>query len=367
MKAIICGGGTLGHVTPGISIAETILERDRNSKILFIGREGGEENKIIQNHGYRLETVKISGISRSLSLSNIETVRNIFKALKKSKEILLDFSPDIVIGTGGYVCWPVIKSAQRLKIPNIIHESNVCPGLSTRLLASKCNRVLLNFPGSEVAFKNKENLRIVGNPIRRSLLNESKDSARKKLGIKKSDFFIFSFGGSGGSQKLNECIISLMKNYSSRFSHIKHVHACGKRYFEQTKKEHPELCEERNGCVIYPFIENISAYIAGADVIICRCGAMTLSEISRAGTVPILIPSPNVTDNHQYKNGKLFTDKGAAIMIEESELNYRTLVDAVKYLESNPEIKRKMSSKVSAFHRNDTRELIYQEISFFLQ
>lgn len=362
MNLIICGGGTAGHITPGISIAETVISKEPNSKILFIGREGGDENSIIRRRGFELKTIKIQGIARKLTLKNIKSLIGASTALVKSRKIIKDFVPDAVIGTGGYVCWPVIKAAQTLNLPTAIHESNVYPGLSTRLLYNKCDRVFLNFPGSEKEFKNKEKLIVVGNPLLNNLISETRQGARKKLGISNNEFLILSFGGSGGSEIINKNVVSLMKSYCEKLKRIRHVHATGKKYYTKIKTSYPELAQGHNGCIIYPFIEDISTYLRAADIVICRCGAMTLSEIASAGAISILIPSPNVTDNHQYKNGKLFVDKGAALMIEETELNERTLLDAVRYLENNALLRQKMKRNLSTFAVNNAREEIYTEL-----
>ena len=362
MRVVFCGGGTAGHITPAISIAESILIKHPDSKILFIGRAGGDENHLITHCGFDLKEIEIHGIKRSLSLKNLELIRMLFRAIKQSKEILKHFNPNVVIGTGGYVSWPVLKAAQSLKIPTIIHESNAYPGLTTRILASKCDKVLINFPESKNHLKNKSNVCTVGNPIRRAFFKYSRASARKELGIKPTTFFILSLGGSGGSEIINQQIITLMKNYSQKLSDTLHIHACGKRYFEEIKKKNAELIESQNGTRIIPFIENMALYATAADIIICRCGAMTLSEISKAGCVPILIPSPNVTDNHQYKNGKVFSDKGAAILLEESELTERSLTDAVKYLKREVAQRKRMASKLSTLHNPNCLNLICQEI-----
>lgn len=362
MNMIICGGGTAGHITPGISIAETVISNEPNSRILFIGRESGDENSIIRRRGFDLKTIKIQGISRQSTIKNVKSILTASTALIKSRKIIKEFEPDVVIGTGGYVCWPVLKAAQILNVPTAIHESNVCPGLSTRLLYNKCDRVFLNFPGSEKEFKNKDNLMTVGNPLLSNLICETRQGARKKLGISSGDFLILSFGGSGGSETINKNMITLMKNYCEKSKRIRHVHATGKRYFTKIKTSYPELTKGQNGCIIYPFIEDISTYMRAADIVISRCGAMTLSEIASSGAISILIPSPNVTDNHQYKNGKLFVDKGAALMIEESELNERTLIDAVRYLENNALLRQRMKNNLSSFAVNNAREKIYDEL-----
>ena len=362
MRVIFCGGGTAGHITPAISIAENIKERHPSSEILFIGREGGDENKITTHNGFKVTEIQAGGIKRGITIKNFETAITLLKSLRRSKEIISDFAPDVVIGTGGYVCWPVIKAAQRLGIPTAIHESNICPGLTTRTLSKKCDRVLLNFPGSEKEFKKKENLRVVGNPIRKDFAKYTRQSARKSLGIPNSTFFILSLGGSGGAESINNNVIKLMQNFSSNQADVMHIHISGKRYYESIKSRHPEFCNSSNKCRIFPFIESIPKYISAADTIICRCGAMTLSEVSQAGCVPILIPSPNVTDDHQKKNGKKFADMGAAIMIEESELNEKTLTDAVLYLKRESLIRKRMAARLKKFYNPDCLDLIYREI-----
>lgn len=367
MRAIIAGGGTAGHVTPGISIAEVILSREKDSKILFIGRENGDENGIIKRRGFELKTLKISGFSRKLTPTNLRKAFHAVTALAAAGRIIREFEPDVVIGTGGYVCWPVLKAAQMAKIPTVLHESNVVPGLTTRMLAPKCTRVLLNFPGSEKELKRKDNVAVVGNPLLSGLMHESRDGARRKLGISNGDFFILSFGGSGGAEVLNKHAIALMQNYCLRVGRIRHVHATGKKYYSAIKSAYPSLATGNGGCVIHPFIDDMATYMRAADIVICRCGAMTLSEVAAARTVPILIPSPNVTDDHQYKNGKLFVDRGAALMIEESELNDRTLIDAVRYLENNPHLRMKMQSKLKEFSTENSRELIYDHLCKILQ
>jgi UDP-N-acetylglucosamine--N-acetylmuramyl-(pentapeptide) pyrophosphoryl-undecaprenol N-acetylglucosamine transferase len=280
--------------------------------------------------------------------------------------MIKDISPEIVIGTGGYVCWPVLKAAQMARIPTVLHESNAVPGLCTRLLAPKCTRVLLNFPGSEGELRRKDNTAVVGNPILSSLTSETREGARRRLGISSSEFMILSFGGSGGAQILNKHAIALMQNYCMRVNRIRHVHATGRKYYAMIKGAYPALARGSGGCIVHPFIEDMSTYMKAADVVICRCGAMTLSEVASAGVVPILIPSPNVTDNHQYKNAKLFVDKGAALMIEESELNDRTLIDAVRYLENNPQLRAKMRERLKEFSTENSREIIYRHLKEIL-
>ena len=197
-------------------LSETIKEYDRSADILFIGREGGEENESIKREGFNLKCIKICGIKRKITTENIKNVMIALSSRKKVAEILKEFTPDIVVSTGGYVCWPVISVANRLKIPTIIHESNATPGLVTKILAAKCTRVLLNLSGSERKFKRKDNIRLVGNPSKNSFIAIDKKNARKRLGISDNEFMILSFGGSGGSKVINEAIIEVMKEYSQK-------------------------------------------------------------------------------------------------------------------------------------------------------
>lgn len=362
MKIMFCGGGTAGHLTPAIAIAEALLKQDKNTDVLFVCREDGSENEAVIKKGYQIKTISISGIERKISFKNAKNILTALKAIKKSQKIIKEFSPDVVIGTGGYVTFPVLRAAQKMKIPTVIHESNACPGLVTKLLAPKCSRVLLNLKGSEKEFKNKKNIRIVGNPVREDFFINDKATARKKLGISHNEFLISSFGGSGGSEKINNTIIALMNTHSSKSKKIRHIHSCGIKYYDKIKKEYPSLTSGKNGCVIKPYIYDISNVILASDIIISRCGAMTLAEICAAGCVAILIPSPNVTNNHQYKNAKLISDAEAAIMIEESELNDRVLLDTVRKLEGDSELRGILSKKIKDMYVKNSKELIVNEI-----
>lgn len=362
MKIIICGGGTAGHVTPGIAIAEVIKENDSSAEIVFIGREGGEENEITKRHGYRLEALRISGFTRKITPMNVKSLFLALSALKKAKSFIRSFKPDIVIGTGGYVSWPVIKAAQGLRIPTAIHESNVYPGLTTRTLAKGCDRVLLNYSETASYLKRKDNTVTVGNPILSDIVQGTRESARRKLGIRNDEIFILSFGGSGGSEIMNRNIIELMTQYSQSKRNVQHLHASGRKYFHAVKSAHPELIQGTLGCRIVPFIEEMPTYMNAADIVISRAGAMTLSEIAAASVVPILIPSPNVTDNHQYKNSRLYSDADAALMIEEASLTPRLLIEKVNFLVENRSLRLKLRKNLRNFYKENTRELIYREI-----
>ena len=323
MKLIFTCGGTSGHVSPALAIAEEIKSIDPECEILFICRESGYENKPILKSGYDVKYLNVRGIERRITTKNIKSIALALSAEKAARRIISDFKADAVVGTGGYVCWPVLHAANSMKIPTILHESNAVAGLVTRLLAKRTTRVILNAEECAKYLKRKDNVCVLGNPLSKKFYTVSRKSARKKLKIADSDFYILSYGGSGGAQKMNDVIADVIKSYSSKEPGVKHLHATGARYF----KTYGQV--QHKNCRIVPYIENMHEHLAAADVVICRCGAMTLSEIEAVGTPAILIPSPNVTDNHQYENGRVLEKHGTALMIEEKNLDKNSLIKAI--------------------------------------
>lgn len=343
MRILFSGGGTAGHVNPAIAIAEALSKRNPESEIAFIGREGGKENELVKSAGIRLFTIPVSGLSRSLSPKNLKAIKNALSAKRIAKDILKEFTPDAVIGTGGYVCWPVLSAAHACGIPTAIHESNASFGLTTRLLANKCDLLLL---GTDTCTEKHKNAVYTGNPLRADFGKSTKREARHLLKIPNGKRLIISVGGSIGAKKLNDACVAVMKDYSVKDRSILHIHSCGSRYYEQIQKLFPELCKGSGNCRIVPFIKNMATALTAADAVISRCGAMTLSEIAYCATPAILIPSPNVTGNHQLKNARYFCDLGAAVLLEESELDEENLWREINEILSHPEVAVAMSKKM---------------------
>ena len=359
MKFLLSGGGTAGHVTPAIAIAKELKKQYPNSEILFIGRDGGGENNAVIKSGIKIETIKIQGLVRKLSIKNVEIILNAFKAKNEAERILQNFKPDVILGTGGYVCWPVLTAGRSMGIPILLHESNITPGLTTRLLSHKCDKVLLGKSETSHYFGSKVKAKTVGNPIDPSFYSLKKDTCRRKLKIKDEELFILSFGGSGGAEKINKVIEEFIINYSTKHKDIRHIHATGNKYYDEKYKK---CINNESGCDIIPYIDKMATYLTAADIVICRSGAMTIAEISATETVPILIPSPNVSSNHQYLNAKHLSDHSAAILIEEKNLTTEVLIDVVNRLKNDKNGRKTRAKNIKSYATPDAAKAIVSEL-----
>ncbi|MBO5416487.1 MAG: undecaprenyldiphospho-muramoylpentapeptide beta-N-acetylglucosaminyltransferase [Clostridia bacterium] len=365
MRVLMTGGGTGGHVNPALAIAEIIKRNQPDSEIAFIGTERGIENRLVPRAGYKLYYVNIQGIRRSLSPSNIKTAYLVLTAPKKAKRIIEEFRPDIVIGTGGYVCWPALKAAAQMGIPTAVHESNAIAGVAVKQLKDKVDVIMTNFASTAEGLDAKAKVVRVGNPMNGDFGQYVRAEARERLGIPEHiKTVIVSFGGSLGAQKLNEAVLELMKNFCAEREDVMHFHASGRNDSENVKRRAAEYgLDKKENIKISEYIYNMPELMAAADIIICRAGAMTLSEVAMSRRAAIIIPSPNVTDNHQYKNAKVLSDAGAAVLLQESELDGgRVLTERVSALSEDSAAREKMSRAIADFAEPDAGRLIYREI-----
>lgn len=363
MKVLISGGGTAGHVNPAIAIAEIIEKNIPGSEIAFVGRPEGIENDLVAKTHYKMHHIKASGFDRSLSPKNLVALYRMFASPRKAKKLIREFKPDVVIGTGGYVCYPLIKAATALGIPSILHESNATPGLAVRMLARSVSLVLLNFEESAQKLEAGVNYRTVGNPTRIGFSTLDRAETRRALGIGDGERLVVSFGGSLGAAKVNEACSVMMREVSLTDKRIRHIHATGKREFDAYSAFKNQMSLLSSGrCSVLPYINNMPELLSAADLVIARSGAMTLSELATAGCPAILIPSPNVTDGHQYKNAKLLADADAAILIEESELEEMTLSDKARELLADDTKREKLSKNIRAFAKTNANDLIFDAI-----
>lgn len=367
MRVLMTGGGTGGHVNPALAIAQTIMQNDPQSEIAFVGTPRGIENKLVPKAGYKLYHIDIRGLKRSLSLENIRTAILTVKAVHKAKALVREFKPDIVIGTGGYVCYPVVKAAASLGVPTALHESNAVAGVAVKLLAHCVDRIFLNFEETAASLHEyKSKLMRVGNPILGSFRHISAEDAKRKLNLPEgSRTLLLTYGGSMGAERLNDAVLEIMAEYTSKHPEVYHVHATGSIEWEAASAKFRELGLE--GCPnidMREYIYNMPDMMAAADLIICRAGAMTVSELAMSEKAAIFIPSPNVTNNHQYKNAKVLCDAEAAEMVEESALDSGALLGMVTKLLSPQGAKHRaeMGERIASFAVGDANKLIYKEI-----
>lgn len=367
MRVLMTGGGTGGHVNPALAIAQTIKENEPDSVIAFVGTPHGIENKLVPKAGYELYHVDIQGLKRSLSLDNIKTLYLTVQSVHRAKKLVREFKPDIVIGTGGYVCYPVVKAAAALGVPTALHESNAVAGVAVKMLAHVVDRIFLNFEETSASLEAyKDKLMRVGNPLLGSFRHVDPAEAKAKLGLPSgTKNVLLTYGGSMGAERLNDAVIEVMADYTAHHPETYHVHATGAIEWEAASAKYKELGLDKCPNIDFrEYIYNMPDVMAAADLIVCRAGAMTVSELAMSEKAAIFIPSPNVTNNHQYKNAKVLCDAEAAEMIEENALDSGALTGMVTKLLSDASAPRRaeMGEKIAAFAVRDANKLIYKEV-----
>lgn len=367
MKRILFAcGGTGGHINPALAIADTIKANDPDAVIEFVGTPTGKENDLVVREGYVLHKVKMTGLKRSLSLSNLKTAYYTLTAPIAAKKIVKNFAPDVVIGTGGYACYPTLLAAAILGIPTALHESNATPGKAVKLLRGKVDKILVNFDKTvELLDVDKSKVVRVGNPVRRVFGTVSREDARKKLGIDgKYKYMIVSCGGSGGAEGINSAVLDMMKNYLVSRPDVLIVHAAGDRDYDNAKKIFDEAgLGSYDNLQLVRYIYDMPLQMAASDIVICRAGAMTISEVAMLGRASIIIPSPYVADGHQFVNANTLFEKSAASMIEEKNLSGKTLFDEVDRLLSDRSARQTYEREVQKFALRDANKRIYEEIN----
>ncbi len=367
MRFLFSCGGTGGHINPAIAVARLVKEKKKDAEILFVGVEGGMETRLVPAAGFEIKTIKASSISRKLTPSalyeNMRSVARVFSAKKNAKAIIREFKPDVVMGTGGYACFPVLSAAAEIKVPTVLHEANAHPGLATRRLASKITKMLLNFKKTEEFLPKKVNCTTVGYPVRGDILMYSRELAREELGIEKP--LLVTFWGSLGAREMNKRIAEFMKLEKENGASFCHIHACGKfgyGWMPGLLSENGVTYEWEDGIWLREYIDDMPRVLAAADLVMCRGGAGTLSEINSRGVPAIIIPSPNVTDNHQYKNALELSRVGGAEVIAEVDADAKLLYERVCALINDPEKLADMRKKLISSATLDSAERIYEEM-----
>ncbi len=360
------GGGTGGHVNPAIAIAGSIRDNQKDSVIEFVGTSRGIENKLVPKEGYKLHHVEVQGFKRRITPYNIKSAWLAFTSPMKAKKLLRAFKPDLVVGTGGYVCWPLLKAASSMHIPTAIHESNAIPGVAVRMLARYVDRIYTNFDatGEALGEAYKDKIVKVGNPIKPEFASLSYEKARKTLGIEgKYKHFLLSCGGSMGAEKINDEMLAFMRDYSRFHPELLHVHATGAIEYEAAKEKFREY--GLDGCEnikLQEYIYDMPMQMAAADIVVSRAGAMSLSELAILQKCCVLIPSPHVTDNHQYKNARVLADKNAALLFEEKDLTGNRLTEELSALLADEKRRTAMSAAIKDFALPDANKNIYTDL-----
>lgn len=367
MKFVLTCGGTAGHINPALAVCGRLKELYPDSRFLFLGAEGKMEMELVPRAGYEIRALPITNISRGKSpkaiAHNLKTLWNVHASRVQTRKILKDFQPDAVIGTGGYVCYPVLREAAALGITTLLHESNAVPGLTTRLLEKHVRRVMVGFEDSRAAYSDPERVAVTGTPVRGEFDQWSKEQAKKELGLAENQPLVLSVWGSLGSGHMNEMILQMIPLMQGQ-TEFRLIHAVGSRDYADfsQKLEERQLDSAAAGIENREYIYDMPRVMAAADLILCRAGASTLSELNYMGKPAILIPSPNVTNNHQEKNARVLERAGAAKVLLEGEFDAQSLLDEIRALLSSPETLEKMSEAMRSLAQRDATDKICGEI-----
>ena len=364
MNVIFTCGGTGGHINPAIAVANLLKERHPDCNILFIGAKGHMEEKLVPKAGYELKCLPGSGLSRKLNLAgikkNIGAVRSVLTAVSQCKKIIKEFQPDVIIGTGGYASFPALYAGSSLGIPTCVHESNAVPGLTTKLAANRADRVLVSFAESAAYYRKPDKVEVVGMPVRKEFIFTRKEDARLELGLDERPLVVSAFG-SLGARAMNFAVADMLKLEKEDGLPLQHIHATGS-YGWQWMPDHVKSLGidpvSDSGIDMREYIYNMPTVMAAADVIISRAGASSCNEIGASGTPCILIPSPNVTNNHQEKNARILEERGAAMVVLESECSGEKLYETVKSLLADRDKRKAMSAAVRDMVILDSAERI---------
>ena len=344
MKVIIAAAGTGGHINPGLAIANKIKEEEKDSEIIFIGTTRGLENDLVPRAGYKLKTIEAYGLSKKISIDNMKKMCETLKATSKARKIIKEFKPDVVIGAGGYICGPVVWAAKKENIPVALHESNAFPGKAVKFLAKKADVVLISFEEARERIHSAKKIVFTGTPVKiqkREFSSEQKSKILNELGLSGKLPIVLIFGGSQGAQKINEAVIGILK--------------------EKLKKSSIDIEKVQNAKIL-PYIYNMEEIMNISDIIVARSGAMTITEISNLGKPSILIPLPNVSQDHQLRNAEVLQKIGAAQIILNNELEKDILNKEIIEIASNKVKMKEMGEKASTKSVKNVQEKIYAEI-----
>lgn len=371
MNVVIAAAGTGGHINPGIAIANKIKQENKNAKITFVGTLRGLENDLVPRAGYDLERIEAYGISRKISIKNIKNICKTISSFKKAKKLIKKLSPDIVIGTGGYICGPVLLAANKYKILSVVHESNAYPGITVRLLSNKVDEVLVGFEDAKKRLPRAKNVVVTGTPtkLKKQKLTElQKEELKKQLSIKSNLPLVLIYGGSQGAKSINNAVLGIIENNLNLDYYI--IWAVGQKQYDDVKQilktKGLNINNIKNANIV-PYIYNMEEVMNLADLIVARSGALTITEVSLLAKPAIFIPYPYAAENHQEYNAKVLANVDAARIILDKELNTDILNKNISEIITNKELQIKMSKNAEKIAIKNVEERIYNEIKNLLK
>ncbi len=364
MNILFTCGGTAGHVNPAVALARIFQERNPDCKVLFVGADGGMENHLVPKEGYEIRSVTITNFHRSFAPAdiahNLGTVRNMVRSKQQAARILDEFQPDLVVGTGGYASYPVVKEAARRHIPTAIHESNAVPGLTTKGLSKVVDRVMVGFEESRSHYDHPEKVVVTGTPVRGDFFRYTRQEAREKLGLTDERPLLLSYWGSLGAEVMNGYMTDFIRRAVREGAPFHHIHGAGRNYGAMQKalagvSLPPEI-------QLREYIYDMPTVMVAADLVLCRGGASTLSELTAIGKPAVIVPSPNVTNHHQEKNANVLARQGGAVVLLEPVCSGDTLYQTTQDLLAAPQRRQAMAQAMEKMGIPDAAEKIYETL-----
>jgi UDP-N-acetylglucosamine--N-acetylmuramyl-(pentapeptide) pyrophosphoryl-undecaprenol N-acetylglucosamine transferase len=336
VRIVIAGGGTGGHLFPGVAIAEEFRRRDRNSNVLFIGTKRGLEARVLPPIGFDLATLDVEGVKGRGLVRSVAALAKIPRSLLQSRRIIGRFEPDVVIGVGGYASGPAVLAAHFMGLPTAIAEQNAIPGETNRILGRFADRIFVSFPETARRFR-PDRVRVTGNPIRAAIT-----AAPKRARIPGETLTLLVFGGSQGAHRINLAVLEALPHLAELKKRIRIIHQTGKDDLERVKKGYGDQSMEAE---VLPFITDMASAYGKADLLVCRAGATSIAEITASGKAAVFIPFPHAVNDHQTKNAELLVNRGAAEMIPERDLSGERLSGVIRRLARNPALIEEMGRK----------------------
>ena len=367
-RVIFTCGGTAGHVNPAIALAQFMQEKDPATEVLFVGAERGLEKDLVPKAGYAFRTVHISSFHRSFKPKeirhNLISVYNLMRAPREARAILREFQPDVVIGTGGYASFPMVKEASRAGIPTAVHESNMVPGLTTEMLEPFASRIMVGFESCRQHYKHPEKVMVTGTPVRGDFFVLTKEEAKSRLGLNDGRPLIVSFWGSLGASGMNRQMADFLALEAAK-EPFHHIHAAGKNGYPvvaQLLREKDVDLTQYSALELREYIYDMAVVMRAADLVICRAGASTISELTALGVPALIVPSPYVTNNHQEKNARVLEEAGGAAVLLEKDSSGQTMFQIACGILRDAEKRMKMEAAMTSLGIRDATERIYQTI-----